>query len=91
MHAEGQRRGADGLGRRGTPGQMGARPFREASSKGRHLVGAPAGVGKASGEDCCGAASSLTRWGGCAAVLGGLSTPFVGEFFPSHHSKSEGE
>jgi hypothetical protein len=91
MGAEGQNRGAGGLGRRGTPGQRGTRPFRETSSKGRHLVGAPAGVGKASGEDCSVAASSLVRWGGCAAVLGGFSTAFVGEFFPSHHSKSKGE
>ena len=37
------------------------------------------------------AASSLVRWGGSAAVLGGLSTAFVGGFFPSHHSKSKGE
>jgi hypothetical protein len=91
MGAEGQRKGAGGLGRRGTPGQMGTRPIRETSSKGRHLVGAPDAVGKASGEDCSVAASSLIRWGGCAAVLGGLSTAFVGEVLPLHHSKSKGE
>ena len=92
MGAEGQSRGAGGLGRRSAPGQMGTSlSLGETSSRGRRLIGPPAGVGKASGEDCCVAASSLTRWGGCAAVLGGLSTAFVGEFFPFHHSKSEGE
>jgi hypothetical protein len=90
MVAEGQRKGAGGLGRRGTPGQMGTRPFRETSSKGRHPVGAPDAVGKASSEDCSVAASSLIRWGGCAAVLGGVSTAFAGGFFPSHHSEGKG-
>ncbi len=91
MGVEGKRRGAGGLGRRGTPGQMGARPLRETPPKGRHLVGTPPGIGKASGENCSAAASSLIRWGGCAAMLGGLSTAFAGGFFPSYQSKSKGE
>ena len=91
MGAEGQGRGPGGLGRRSAPGKMGTLSLSETSSRGRRPISAPPGVGKASGEDCCAAASSLTRWGGCAAVLGGVSTAFVGEFFPSHHSKSKGE
>jgi hypothetical protein len=91
MGAEGQSTGAGGLRRRSAPGQMGTSSLSETSSRGRRLISAPAGVGKASGEDCCVAASSLTRWGGCAAVLGGVSTAFVGGFFPPHHSKSKGE
>jgi hypothetical protein len=37
------------------------------------------------------AASSLVRWGGCAAVLGGLSTVFIDEVLLLHRSKSKGE
>ena len=37
------------------------------------------------------AASSLVRWGGSAAVLGGLSTVFVDEVMLLHRSKRKGE
>ena len=77
-------------GQSGPPGPVNIRPSPQSSTKGRRFEGTPAGVEKASSEDCM-AASSLIRWGGCAAVLGGLSTAFVGGFFPSHPSKSEGE
>ena len=36
------------------------------------------------------AASSLVRWGGSAALLGGLSTAFVDEVMLFHRSKSKG-
>src|ERR687894_3099310 len=72
-------------------GPAGALPPPGTPPKGGRPVGAPAGVGKASGEDCSVAASSLIRWGGSAAVLGGMSTAFVGEFFPSHRSDSRGK
>ena len=37
------------------------------------------------------AASSLVRWSGSAALLGGLSTVFVDEVMLFHQGKSEGE
>jgi hypothetical protein len=50
----------------------------ETPAKSRRFVSAPAGVKKVSREDYFVAASSLLRWGSSAAVLGGLSTAFVG-------------
>ena len=91
MGEEAKRSGTGGLGLRGTLGHMGTRPHQETPPKGRCFVGAPPGVGKASGEECSAVASSLIRWGGCTAVLGGLSTVFVSGFFPSHRSESKGE
>jgi hypothetical protein len=37
------------------------------------------------------AASSLVRWSGSAALLGGLSTVFVDGVMLFHQSKSKGE
>ena len=37
------------------------------------------------------AASSLVRWSGTAALLGGLSAVFVDEVMLLHQSKSKGE
>jgi hypothetical protein len=34
---------------------------------------------------------SLVRWSGAAALLGGLSTTFVGGLFPSHYPPKDGE
>ena len=50
----------------------------------------PAGVEKVSSEDSI-AASSLVRWSGPAALLGGLSTVFVDEVILFHQSQSKGE
>jgi hypothetical protein len=68
---------------RGPPGPIGMRHSPETSTKGRRFVGTPAGVEKVSNEDYSMAASSLIRWGGSAALLGGLSTTLVGGLFPS--------
>ena len=85
---------SDGVGyissRRGPPGPIGMRPTPETSTKGRRVVGTPAGVEKVSSEECM-AASSLTRWGGSAAVLGGLSTTFVSGLLPSHYPPNDGK
>jgi hypothetical protein len=63
----------------------------ETSTKGRRFVGTTAGVEKVSSKDCV-AASSLIRWGGTAALVGGLSTPFVGGILPPPtHSPNDGE
>ena len=76
----------DGLGganqRHGPPGPIGMRHSPETSRKGRRLIGTPADVDKASSEDHSMAASSLIRWGGSAAILGGLSTTFVRGLLP---------
>jgi hypothetical protein len=78
-------------GQSGPPGPIGVRrPPPETSTKGRRFEGTPAGVEKVSSEDSI-AASSLVRWGGSAALLGGLSTVFVDEVLPFHQSKSKGE
>jgi hypothetical protein len=76
--------------RRGPPGPIGVRPTPETSTKGRRVVGTPAGVEKVSSEECM-AASSLIRWGGASAVLGGLSTTFVRELLPSHYPPNDGK
>ena len=79
-------------GRSGRPGRTGIRrPSPETSTKGRHFEGTPAGIEKVSGEEYFVAASSLVRWGGSAALLGGLSTVFVDEVMLFHQSKSKGE
>jgi hypothetical protein len=79
-------------GQSGSPGPTGIRrPSPETSTKGRHFEGTPAGVEKVSSEDSIAAASSLVRWSGSAALLGGLSTVFVDEVLPFHQSKSKGE
>jgi hypothetical protein len=67
---------------RGPPGPIGMRHSPETSTKGRRFVGTPVGVEKVSNEDSM-AASSLIRWGGSAALLGGLSTTLVGGLLPS--------
>ncbi len=54
-------------------------------------VDTPDGVEKVSDEDSMAAASSLTRWGGAAAVLGGLSTAFVGGLLPPLDSSNAGD
>ena len=46
---------------------------------------------KISSEEYFMAASSLVRWSGSAALLGGLSTVFVDEVMLFHQSKSKGE
>jgi hypothetical protein len=82
MVAEGRR------GQSGPPGSIGIRrPSPETSTKGRRFEATPAGVEKVSGEEYFMAASSLVRWGGSAALLGGLSTAFVDEVVPFHRSK----
>ena len=63
---------------------------------GRHTTtlpfeGTPGGVEKVSSEEYVMAASSLVRWSGSAALLGGLSAVFVDEVMPFHRSKSKGE
>jgi hypothetical protein len=77
----------DGVARtpgwRGLFGPMDIRPSPETPTKGRRFVGTPVGVEKVSSEDYSMAASSLIRWGGSAALLGGLSTTLVGGLFPS--------
>ncbi len=78
-------------GQSGPPGPIGIRrPSPETVTKSRHFEGTPGGVEKVSSEDSI-AASSLVRWSGSAAVLGGLSTVFVDEVIPSHRSKGVGE
>ena len=76
--------------RRGPPGPIGVRPTPETSTKGRRVVDTPAGVEKVSSEECM-AASSLIRWGGPAAVLGGLSTTFVSGLLPSPYPPNDGK
>jgi hypothetical protein len=84
----------DGVGRtssrRGPPGPIDMPVTPETSTKARRVVGTPAGVEKVSSEECM-AASSLIRWGGPAAVLGGLSTTFVRELLPSHYPPNDGK
>jgi hypothetical protein len=70
---------------------MGTRPSREAPRKGKHFEGTPGGVEKVSSEEYFMAASSLVRWSGSAALLGGLSTVFVDGVMLFHQSKSKGE
>jgi hypothetical protein len=85
----------DGLGganqRHGPPGPIGMRHSPETSRKGRRIVGPPAGVVNVSREDYSMAASSLIRWGGSAAVVGGLSSNFVGGLLPPPSTPNEGE
>jgi len=72
---------------RGPLNPIGVQPYPETPTEDRRSIDVQAGVEKVSGEDFMAAASSLTRWGGAAAVLGGLSTAFVGGFsHPSIHS-----
>jgi hypothetical protein len=78
-------------GQSGPPGPIGIRPPPETLTKGRHFEGTPGGVGKVSSEEYFVAASSLVRWSGSAALLGGLSTVFVDEVMLFHQSKSKGE
>jgi hypothetical protein len=79
-------------GQSGLPGPTGIRrPSPETPTKGRRFGGTPGGVEKVSSEEYSMAASSLVRWGGCAAVLGGLSTVFIDEVLLLHRSKSKGE
>jgi hypothetical protein len=73
------------------PAPAGMRPTSpETSTKSRRFVGTPSCVEKVSSEDCV-AASNLIRWGGIAALLGGLSTTFVGELLPPPYSPNDGE
>jgi hypothetical protein len=73
------------------PGPIGKRHSPETSRKGRRFVGTPAGIDKVSREDYSMAASSFIRWGGSAAILGGLSTTFVWGLLPPPSSPNEGE
>ena len=85
---------SDGVGhissRRGPPGPIDMPHTPETSTKARRVVDTPAGVEKISSEECM-AASSLIRWGGPAAVLGGLSTTFVSGLLPSPYPPNDGE
>jgi len=76
--------------RRRPSGPIGRRSSPEACTEGRRVVGTPAGVEKVSSEECM-APSSLTRWGGASAVLGGLSTTFVRGLLPPHYPPNDGE
>jgi hypothetical protein len=79
-------------GQSGPPGPIGIRrPSPETSTRGRHFEGTPGGVERVSSEEYFLAASSLVRWSGSAALLGGLSTVFVDEVMLFHQGKSEGE
>ena len=74
------------------PAPTGMRPTSpETSTKGGRFVGAPSCVEKVSSEDCVAAASSLIRWGGTAALLGGLYTTFVVGLLPTPYSPNGGE
>ncbi len=78
-------------GQSGPPGPIGIRPPPETPTKGRRFVGGtPAGVEKVPSEESV-AISCLVRWSGSAALLGGLSTTFVGGLFPSHYPPNDGE
>src|SRR5918993_3467878 len=85
---------SDGVGhissRRGPPGPIDMPHTPETSTKARRVVDTPAGVEKISSEECM-AASSLIRWGGPAAVLGGLSTTFVKGLLPSPYPPDDGK
>jgi hypothetical protein len=74
----------------GPPDPIGIRPPPETPTKGRRIVGTPAGVEKVPSEDSV-AFSCLVRWSGSAALLGGLSTTFVVGLFPSHYPPNDGE
>jgi hypothetical protein len=65
----------------------------ETSAQSRSFSGSAAGAGpeKVSREAYAVAASSLTRWGGTAAVVGGLSTAIVGELLPPFNQPKEDE
>lgn len=79
-------------GQSGPPDPIGIRrPFPETSTNGRRFEGTPGGVGKVSSEEYFMAASSLVRWSGSAALLGGLSTVFVDEVMLFHQGKSKGK
>lgn len=79
-------------GQSGPPDPVGIRrPFPETSTKGRRFEGTPGGVEKVSSEEYFMAASSLVRWSGSAALLGGLSTVFVDEVMLFHQGKSKGK
>jgi hypothetical protein len=67
---------------RGPLSPIDVQPYLETPTEDRRSIDTPAGVEKVSGEDFMAVASSLTRWGGAAAVLGGLSTTFVGGLLP---------
>ncbi len=78
-------------GQSGPPGPIGIRPPPETPTKGRRFVGGtPAGVEKVPSEESV-AISCLVRWSGSAALLGGLSTTFVGGLFPPHYPPNDGE
>ena len=66
-------------------------PYLVTPTEDRRSIDTPAGVEKVSGEDSMAAASSLTRWGGAASVLGGLSTAFVGGLLPPLDSTDAGD
>ena len=55
---------------------------RETSAQSRSFSGSAAGVEKVSRQEYSLAASSLIRWSGTAAVVGGLSTAFVEALLP---------
>ncbi len=72
------------------PGPIGLRHSPETSTKGRRSTGTTVSAEKVPNEDSM-AASSLIRWGGTAAVLGGFSTTFVSGLLPPLSSPNEGE
>jgi len=70
---------------------IGVQPYPETPTEDRRSIDVQAGVEKVSSEDFMAAASSLTRWGGAAAVLGGLSATFVSEFLPPLYPPNDRE
>jgi hypothetical protein len=63
----------------------------ETSAQSRSYSGSAAGVENVSREAYSVAASSLTRWGGTAAVVGGVSTAFVGALLPPFKQPNDDE
>ena len=75
---------------RGLLSPIGVQPYLETPTEDRRSIDTPDGVEKVSSEDTM-AASSLTRWGGAAAVLGGLSAIFVPDLLPPLYPPNDRE
>jgi hypothetical protein len=76
---------------RGLLSPIGVQPYLETPTEDRRSIDTPDGVEKVSSEDTMAAASSLTRWGGAAAVLGGLSAIFVPDLLPPLYPPNDRE
>src|SRR5215210_1893205 len=71
---------------RGLLSPIGVQPYLETPTEDRRSIDTPDGVEKVSSEDTIAAASSLTRWGGAAAVLGACPPlSFLSFSHPSIH------